>query len=64
MGKKKRAGYIFIFRLNDHEPRHVHIYKDKLEIAKWNLDNWCLMSGKVNRRIKKALSQLRKDGFL
>jgi len=64
MSKIRRGGYIFITYKGDHDPRHVHIYQDGEEIAKWNLENWVLMSGKVNKKIVKLLIQLVEEGLL
>lgn len=57
-GKIRRGGYVFITYKGDHDPRHVHIFRDGHEIAKWNLDAWVLMSGKVDKRILSLLKEL------
>jgi hypothetical protein len=31
--RRKHAGYIFQFTLSDHEGRHIHIFKDDLELG-------------------------------
>jgi hypothetical protein len=31
--RRKHAGYIFQFTLSDHEGRHIHVFKDDLEIG-------------------------------
>jgi hypothetical protein len=64
MGKISRGNYIFVTREADHSPRHVHILKDHKMIAKWDLDGWRLMEGKVNRRILELLKELRAEGKL
>ncbi len=58
MGKIRRGGYIFITRIGDHDPKHVHIFRDNQEIAKWNLEDWVLMSGEVNSKLLKILEKL------
>lgn len=64
MGKIRRGGYVFITYKGDHDPRHVHIYRDGKFVAKWNLDAWVLMSGAVNGRIIKILEELVRGGLL
>ncbi len=64
MGKVRRGGFIFITYKGDHDPRHVHIFRDGTEIAKWNLEDWVLMSGAVNRKILNLLDELVKEGEL
>ena len=64
MGKIRRGGYVFITRIGDHDPRHVHIYRDGKEIAKWNLEAWVLMNGAVNSKLLKILEELAEEGEL
>ena len=64
MGKIARGNYLFVTREADHAPRHVHIFQSRRMVAKWNLDDWCLMRGKVNGRILKLLKELRAEGKL
>ena len=64
MGKVSRGNYLFVTRVADHSPRHVHILKDRRLVAKWDLDNWRLMQGKVNRRILELLKELVAEGKL
>ncbi|MGE4233504.1 MAG: DUF4160 domain-containing protein [Bacteriovoracia bacterium] len=64
MGKIRRGGYVFITRIGDHDPRHVHVYRDGKEIAKWNLEDWALMNGEVNSKLLKILEELIKEGEL
>lgn len=37
MGKIRVGGYIFVTWIGDHEPRHVHVFKDGQLIVKWDL---------------------------
>ncbi len=64
MGKTRRGGYLFITYKGDHDPRHVHIFRDGEEIAKWNLEEWVLMAGSINKRILKLLQELVLEGAL
>ncbi len=64
MGKLRRGGYIFITYKGDHDPRHVHVFRDGKEVAKWNLEARVLMSGAINDKILKLLNGLVKEGKL
>lgn len=64
MGKISRGNYLFITRVADHAPKHVHILKDGRMVAKWDLDGWKLMEGRMSRRILKLLRSLRAEGKL
>jgi hypothetical protein len=33
-------------------------------VAKWDLENWQLMEGKINRRLLNLLKELRNEGKL
>ena len=64
MGKIRRGGYVFITYKGDHDPRHVHVFRDGKEIAKWNLGQWVFMSGSVNAKVLKLLKELVEEGEL
>ena len=64
MGKLKKAGYIFITWIGDHDPYHVHIFKDGKEVAKFNLEANEVIKGKVNKKILKAIEDLRNENRL
>ena len=64
MGKIRRGGYVFITYKGDHDPRHVHVFRDGKEIAKWNLEQWVLMSGSANAKVVKLLKELVEEGEL
>lgn len=64
MGKFRRGGYVFIFRKGDHDPRHVHIFRDGKEIAKWNLRDSVLMKGEITRKLLKLIEELVREGKL
>ena len=48
----------------DHPPRHVHIYKDRQFVVKWNLDDWVAMKGAAPRRVIRLLAELVEEGIL
>jgi hypothetical protein len=62
MGKVRRGGYVFVTWKGDHSPRHVHVYRDGMFVAKWDLDNNVSMMGKVTRRVRKLIEQLESEG--
>jgi hypothetical protein len=62
MGKVKRKDYLFIWSLSDHAPAHVHIYKKRRLILRWNLENWVPLSGVANKKIIKLLRQIFSQG--
>lgn len=65
MGRIRRGGYIFEFWVGDHPPRHVHVLKNGKLLARVELDDsLTLMSGKINNRIRKIISKLKKEGEL
>ncbi len=65
MGRIRRGGYLFEFWVGDHPPKHVHILKNGRLLARVELDDdLTLMSGKINNRIRKIISKLKKEGAL
>jgi len=64
VSKVRRRGFVFITRKGDHEPRHVHVYRDRRLIVRWNLDTWRPMTGIVSARIRSMLEPLRREGRL
>lgn len=64
MGRIRRGGYVFFTAKGDHDPPHVHIYRDGKMVAKFDLQRWGAMAGKVDRRIRQILQQLRDEGRL
>ncbi len=65
VGRIRRGGYIFEFWVGDHPPRHVHIFKDRMFVAKVELDEaFTVMEGKVSRHLRKILKDLALKGKL
>ncbi len=62
MGREKRGGYLIEWWLGDHLPKHVHVYKDGKEIAKIVLPSLKVLNGKMNKKLKKILMELIKEG--
>jgi hypothetical protein len=52
--KIRRGGYVFLAWIGDHSRRdvHVHVYRDRALVVKWDLDNWQPMKGQADPRLK------------
>jgi hypothetical protein len=64
MGKLHRGGYIFVWWLGDHAPKHVHVYRDRRLIVKWDLDNGKPMKGNASKQIIELIQELVKEGLI
>jgi Domain of unknown function (DUF4160) len=64
MGKLRRGGYIFIWWIGDHSPRHVHVYRNGKLIVKWDLDNKKAMKGNAPRRVVELIEELESERLL
>jgi hypothetical protein len=64
MGKIRRGNYIFVDWIGDHAPRHVHVYRDKKLVLKWDLDHGIAMKGRAPKKILKLIDSLRLEGRL
>lgn len=40
---------------------HVHIYRDGVMVAKFDLEGWEVMAGNIDRRLRQILKQLREE---
>lgn len=64
MSRFKRGGYLFETWGGDHSPRQVHVYRDRVLVAKWDLDGWKPMTGRPSGRVVRLLEELREEGRL
>jgi hypothetical protein len=64
MGRVRRGGYLFVTWGGDHTPRHVHVFRDRELIVKWDLENDLPMEGQASRRIQELIEELRREGRL
>jgi hypothetical protein len=64
MTKVRRGGYEFVTWIGDHEPRHVHVMRDGVLIAKWNLERRAASSGHVTGRMRRLIEELVREGRL
>lgn len=62
--KIRRGGHVFIGWRSDHPPRHVHVYRDRQLVVKWDLDNGKPMKGHASRRVRWLIEQLRAERLL
>ena len=61
MGRVKRGGYIIEWWMGDHWPKHVHVYKDGLEIAKVRVPGFIVLVGTMNKKLRKILEKLHRE---
>jgi hypothetical protein len=64
MTKVRRAGYVFITRVSDHAPRHVHVVRDGHLVLKWNLEARVPMTGTATSRLVRLIEELEREGRL
>ncbi|PWU22047.1 MAG: hypothetical protein C5B49_01440 [Bdellovibrio sp.] len=62
MGRIRRGGYMIESWIGDHEPKHVHIYRDGRLIAKVEVPSLLILSGHMNRRLRRILEELLEEG--
>jgi hypothetical protein len=55
-----RFGVIVVKYLTDHDPQHVHVFKDGVRILKFDIENWMVMEGRMAPKARRALELLRK----
>jgi hypothetical protein len=60
----RRGGFILVTFVGDHAPRHVHVYRDRGLVVKWDLDNGQPMEGQPTRAVLKVIDALVKEGKL
>lgn len=64
MGRLKRAGYLIEWWIGDHFPKHVHIYKDGGTVAKVQIPELLVLSGKLSKKLRKILTGMIQEGLL
>lgn len=64
MARIRRGGFIFVSWKGDHTPRHVHVYRDRRLILKWDLESGVAMAGKASARILQLIAELEAEGLL
>ena len=64
MGRIKRGGYLIEWWIGDHWPKHVHVYRNGKEVAKVQVPEMIVLTGKLTKKLKKILKQLLESGKL
>jgi hypothetical protein len=66
MGKVRRGGYMFLWWIGDHTPRHVHVFdKNSKLITRVNLETLQPMDiPRVERKILELIRELQNEGRL
>lgn len=64
MGKIRRGNYVLITWKGDHEPEHVHVYRDGGLVVKWDLEAEQAMVGRASGRLRRLIADLRQEGKL
>jgi hypothetical protein len=62
--KIRRSNFVFVAWKGDHLPRHVHVYRGRRLVLKWDIENRRVLVGTPTRRILKAIASLMKEGRL
>lgn len=64
MGKIRRGGYTFLTWKGDHQPCHVHVYRNGRLVVKWDLEHDKPMKGHASRRIRRLVAEMQSEGLL
>ncbi len=66
MGKVRRGGYIIVWWVGDHEPRHVHVKDAKgKKLGRLDIDAMRGLEGwNPDRKLVKVIEELKSEGRL
>jgi hypothetical protein len=64
MAKVRREGYVFVSWKGDHDPRHVHVFRDGRFVVKWDLENGKPMKGQASPKLRRLIDDLQTEGLL
>jgi hypothetical protein len=64
MTKIRRGNYVFLSWKGDHSPRHVHVYRNRRLVVKWDLENAQAMKGQAGKQVLKLIDELEAEGLL
>jgi len=66
MGKIRRGGYMFLWWIGDHRPRHIHVFdKNENLITRVNLETMQPMDiPKIERKVVELIRELQREGRL
>ena len=60
----RRGGYLFRTWSGDHYPRHVHVYRDRRLVVRWDLETGAPLEGAAPRKVAEIIRELRSEGLL
>ncbi len=60
----KSGGYVFRVYENDHRPLHCHVFKDGVELDRYDLENREFMDGTIGRHRGRVLRAMRTVGLI
>jgi hypothetical protein len=64
MNRIRRGGYLFVTWAGDHPPRHIHVFRDRRLVVKWDLEDRRPMAGRATARIVRLIDELVSEGSL
>ena len=64
MGRIRRGGYLIDCWIGDHTPKHVHVYRNGMLVAKVEIPGLLVLSGTMNSRLRRILEQLIKERLI
>lgn len=64
MVRIRRGNYVFVVWKGDHPPRHVHVFRDRRLVLRWDLERWKPLWGRPTFQIMRLLIELRREGRL
>ena len=64
MSRIRRGSYLFVTWAGDHSPKHVHVFRDRRLIVKWDLEGGRPMKGRATTRIVRLIDELVSEGSL
>ena len=62
MGRVRQGGYLIEWWIGDHNPKHVHVYRDGRLVAKVEVPGLLVLTGKMGRRLQRILERLIEEG--
>ncbi len=64
MATWRAGGYVIRMYAQDHPPRHVHVFKDGREVARYDIENGRFMRGSNPRHAGRIGNALRRAGLV
>jgi len=64
VGRIRRGEYVIDWWIVDHDPKHVHVYRDGRLMAKVEVPGLLVLTGTMNRKLRRILEELIREGKL